>query len=905
MRFLIVVFSIFLVTGIVAQNEANNWFFSNQCGIDFNSGSPQFTNVSPMNTAEASSVASDANGNLLFYTDGAVVYNAQHNAMTNGTGLLGSNNLNFGNAPNAPGTSSQGAGIVPYPGNPNLYFVFTLGNGGTGGMYYSIVDMSLSGGLGAVTNIKNVLLDTNMTEKMTIVKHANCVNYWVMSMKYNTAEYHAFEVTPNGISAPVITTIGSVAQFVPTSPPPGAFDFDGQMKFSPNGKLLCHYLSFSGRLQLFDFDNSTGVLSNLRTSPASFLTNFIGSNNAVGNQIYGVEFSPNSRFVYICNNNSTTGNPVEVWQFPTNAPNFWQLGVTVHGVLPPPPQVSVFVVGQHYGMQLGPDGRIYIARAGISSMSVIDKPNLQGAACNFIYGGFNFGTNIVGLYGTLGACQGGTPLFPQNLFNQLADFTVQNQNLCETDTVQFTYNGVFNPDSILWNFGDPSSGVMNQSTSINPGHFYNAPGNYDAQLVVWQGCDVDTALFTVIVDSIPVFDLGPDSTLCEGGSVNFDFSSYSGVDFLWSDGSTAPSNTISTSGVYSLQMTSQNGCASSDTVVISVIPFVDASIAVADDSLCVNDALISVNPVSSGGVWSGTGVDTLGNFDPSTGAGTYWISYEFDGLCPSLDSIEIYVFDLPVIDFEASQLSGCEPLTVNFYDNVVQPGQLSTWFFGDGTQSNLVGGVEYTYTVPGVYSVTLQTVSSEGCINSAALLDLIEVFPNPVAQFGFSQDPSDTAVTVQFTDFSSLADEWYWDLGDGMNSVLQNPSSSYGLGENVVVTLYVATSNGCVDSLTQFFESVSNLFLYVPNSFTPNGDGVNDVFVPVLIGADVADYQLLIFNRWGEIIFETTQAGEGWSGVSSETGLSIQDGVYTWSICYKAKGSAERLKQVGHVNLLR
>ena len=918
-----VLLSLFLFTcyTVYSQGEANNWFFSYQCGIDFNSGVPIANNVTPMGTASACAVASDANGNLLFYTNGTTVYQSDHNPMLNGTGLLGS----LANAPGpfvppvTPGASCQGAGIVQNPGNPNEYYVFTLGAQGYDGLRYSIVDLTLSGGLGDVTATKNILLEDTLAEKMTIVKHANCTNYWVMVHKNLSSDFYAYEVTPNGINAPVISTIGQPLLFVPSSPPPGTTNFTGQMKFSPDGSLLVNTVPYSGYVELFDFDNSTGILSNVRSSPPSFwLTSLNPNTGAVYSRMFGAEFSPNGKYLYISQvpgiSAQVAGSYSLIWQFPTDVPNFWLSGQTIQGTLPAQPTLSVYLLGQLWGMQLGPDGKIYISRFGTSTLSVIDKPNLPGVACDYLHAGMSFGSaiglpNLIpgGLNTTPTIAGFSLPVFSQDLFNQPADFSIVNgPNFCEGNSIVFEYNGALNPDSIIWNFDDPTSGISNTSSILNPTHSYLSSGNYTPQLIVWKNCVSDTVSYGVTIDIPPSFSLGPDTVLCDGTPLNFDFSSYTDVDFLWSDGSANSSISVSASAAIGLQMTAQSsGCSATDSIVVDFVPILDASISISNNTLCINDSPQLLSFANSGGILSGPGINLASEFDPSIGVGIFTINHAFGGLCPSQDSIIISVFDLPEVDFTADTSSGCSPLAVSFVNNNLQNGQALLWDFGDGEQSNQLGPVQHYYTNSGTYDVSLEITSSNGCSNSVTLNGLINVSPTPEAYFQYTQNLSDSGAVIDFTNLSVDANGWNWDFGNGEFSALNQPSILLESGYDAIISLTVTAANGCSDSYTALIKTLDQFLLYVPNSFSPNNDGINDVFIPKVRGADLKDYTFSIYNRWGEQVFETTQINEGWDGSFNEADGDVQSGVYVWSIVMKRDENAGKIQRFGHVTLLR
>ena len=241
-----------------AQKEANNWYFGNGAGITFNSGSPVPISGSQLFTTEGCSSISDANGNLLFYTDGITVWNQNHLAMPNGNGLNG--NV----------SSTQSALIVQKPGSQNLYYIFVIDID----FRYSIVDMSLQGGLGDVSQKNSLILAGCASEKQCATYHSNGNDIWIMMHTMNSNIFNAYLLTSSGLTmTPVVSTIGMVH----SSP-------YGQMKFSPNGNRLALGVYNTGPvMELFDFDKSTGLVSNNLPITTTY------------QQCYGLEFSPDRK----------------------------------------------------------------------------------------------------------------------------------------------------------------------------------------------------------------------------------------------------------------------------------------------------------------------------------------------------------------------------------------------------------------------------------------------------------------------------------------------------------------------------------------------------------------------------------------------------------------------------------
>ena len=302
---------LFLTTPSFGQKEAAIWYFGDNAGLDFNSGSPVALTNGKLNTAEGCTTISDKNGKLLFYTDGSIVYDKSHQAMPNGYGLLGHN------------SSTQSAIIVPHPSNLNLYYIFTVDQPNpknvddnltndedppNNGLNYSLVDLRLNNGLGDISvKEKNIHLITydpsdsddvkfKCSEKITAVQHGDGISFWVITHFKNT--FYSFKISTSGVDKKPIQTTTSLN--VPTD---GYIsNAIGYLKTSPNGKKIAMANSSlkatdelgpkgeirrnTGNVWLFDFDAATGKVSN-------------GSSILNGTNPYGVEFSSKSKKLYI------------------------------------------------------------------------------------------------------------------------------------------------------------------------------------------------------------------------------------------------------------------------------------------------------------------------------------------------------------------------------------------------------------------------------------------------------------------------------------------------------------------------------------------------------------------------------------------------------------------------------
>jgi gliding motility-associated-like protein len=297
-------------------------------------------------------------------------------------------------------------------------------------------------------------------------------------------------------------------------------------------------------------------------------------------------------------------------------------------------------------------------------------------------------------------------------------------------------------------------------------------------------------------------------------------------------------------------------------------------------------------------------------FTPSVGTTTYTVTannYE----CISTDQLTILVHPLPVVGLVPDENMGCQPLEVEFTNlSSSAAGLIScTWNLGDGTVINGCNGFSHTYEGAGFFDVTLTTTDGNGCTNSATFDNLIYVEPYPIADFTASNYNLNNLLTnteVDFTNNSVGASTYFWSFGDDAYSTQVNPSHIYDteFAENFSVMLVAYSALGCPDTTYQNFTVTEELIYYVPNTFTPDGNAFNNTFQPVFTsGFDPFDFNLYIFNRWGEIIFESHDATVGWDGTYN--GELMQDGTYTWKIDFKSRVNDKKYQAVGHVNLLR
>lgn len=436
-------------------------------------------------------------------------------------------------------------------------------------------------------------------------------------------------------------------------------------------------------------------------------------------------------------------------------------------------------------------------------------------------------------------------------------------------------------------------------------------------LVTDAGGCTDTQTFTITEPPgmTSVTTLVHDSCFGQcNGSASLAISGGSGTyTYAWSpSGGNASSANNLCAGNYTCLVSDSAGCSLNFSVTITEPALLTAAMGNTLNVCTGNNATLSATPNGGTGPYSYSWQP--GNL---TGAGPtitpaasviYSLTVTDANGCATTGTQSIVVNPIPVVSFIASDSSGCAPLCVTF-TGPIQPGDICEWDFGDGNLATGIPPQNHCYTLPGTYDVALTITDANGCSASLTDPNLISVSASPFASFTFSPDyitifdPS-----VSFTDNSVDATQWSWNFGDLANSTstLQNPDFAYADTGCYAVTLSVTNAGGCMDDTTQDVCIVSEFVIYVPNTFTPNGNGLNDVFLPIVSGYEANSYHLMIFDRWGNLIFETKDPLTGWNG-------KVQDGksdkvcqidTYVWVIDVKEFNGVDH-RYRGHVNLIR
>jgi len=534
---------------INAQNQANIWYFGHQNGLDFNTGYPIHLADCPR-WLKYSNCISDTNGNLLFFTDGQTVWNKDLEVMMNGTGLDGDFN------------NWQPSVICPDPGNPDRYFIFTVGSWDIHkGLEYSIVDMTLDDGRGAIVN-KNIIVSGGefAKHKITAVRQANNLDWWIITRFQELDSPNAwacFSLTSAGINPPVITPAYNSLTMQ-----------SGPVKVSHDQKKIISVQSGSanshGSFDVCDFDRVTGTITHKYRIKEHCYECF---------GIYGMEISPDSKLLYISFDALNLVPANEHYSF------IYQYDLTKKDSLEFLNSRLVVNTNNNAGdLQLAPDGKIYVSTSGFDPqgnryLGVINDVWKKGAFCNFQKNAVDLGTQNNST--TL-------PSFPSELLYRFIFV-----GSCAKTPFTFRHRFIPEPDSIMWSFGDGTT-----STDFNPTHVFQSGGNYEVHAhVVYPDGRIEETSREVEVLAAPEPWLGNDTLMCAATTVQLDAGT-GFTQYVWNQ-QFPPGNqyyTVTDTGYYSVKVRNDLGCYGSDTIHIGLYPpvFLDISNVQISNTTCGN-----------------------------------------------------------------------------------------------------------------------------------------------------------------------------------------------------------------------------------------------------------------------------------------------------------------------------
>jgi PKD repeat protein len=479
--------------------------------------------------------------------------------------------------------------------------------------------------------------------------------------------------------------------------------------------------------------------------------------------------------------------------------------------------------------------------------------------------------------------------------------------------------------------------LISPELSNGAGIFGGLPaGFYDLNVVDASGCVADTTVsFTELSAQMSISVPNDELIICINQDINFSANAQGGdgnLTYYWNN-DFPPAGFESTDNPYITQLQDAAtyyvyaldgfGC-SSDTLSISADFLSPIDVQAGPDpviEICEGEC-VDLTSIASGGngvlssLWvaiDGSPADTIA-FTPNTTVcpevTTEYTVFTNDGCSAEASAtVLITVYLTPEVSFSSDLYGGCYPLTVTLTNNTdPNLSENCLWDFQDGNLQPICGDIEYTFAAPGTYTPSLTVTSANGC-TSSSFIDLpIEVYDYPVADFTWSPDPVTTLENeVQLFNTSVGATLFEWTLGDGQVSLQDNPSfviepNDFAFAE---VCLLAESPFGCTNEICQVIQLQSQLLIYVPNAFTPDGDGVNEVFKPVISGVFPDQYLFRVWDRWGNIMFSTTDPNEAWTGNNERGEYYAQNDVYHWELQVISIETGEEVTQVGSVSLLR
>lgn len=664
----------YISIGDCGRKRYNKWAFGFAGnGLDFTSGSPVWVATGMAYASETSASICDRDGNFLMFTNGVKVWRGFSTGisgvvMPNGDSLYGG----FAQS------STQGAIFIPKPLDDSIYYIFTADESAGwpyyiyGGLSYSIVDLTLPGAFGTMGDIavKNIPLHTPATEKLCAVRHANGCDIWVIGHAWNSTNFLAYKVTPNGVdTVPVISSVGfpHTGGFL-TPSTPAVVNTQGQMKISPDGTKLALALQDTAIVEIFDFNKATGEVSNPITYQAPTF-----------NGIYGLEFSPDGSKLYVTRPwgalcifqmDLSAGSPAAILNSVTTL--ICQSGN--NGIL---------------SLQRGPDGKIYGAPQGGNNMLVINNPNAAGFACNLVPNAFTTGQGM-----------------SMGLQNSIADYASQLPGqahgplrVCQgAQNLNYYFDQASCTDSIVWEIAAGIE-VESEENGTLELSFPNL-GIYQLSAHAMTACGElrDTLQIEVVPWQAP--DLGPDTILCASSSLIL--SPGAGFQtYLWNNGATSPSLTVNQPGVYTCTTTS-NGCEATDTIKLRM-PTASPIANLGNDTSICDGGILALSPGNNFLTYrwqDNSTMPSLTIWNP----GTYWVEVTDSCGATSIDSITIYLDN----SFQISL--GNDTVICQGSQIFISPGPgFASYEWQDGSTIP-----QYVVTSPGTYYV--QATNPQGCI---------------------------------------------------------------------------------------------------------------------------------------------------------------------------------------------
>lgn len=452
--------------------------------------------------------------------------------------------------------------------------------------------------------------------------------------------------------------------------------------------------------------------------------------------------------------------------------------------------------------------------------------------------------------------------------------------------------------TLLWSTGQTTNSITENPMVTT---VYNAT-------YTWNGCSASDTV-TLTVNPTPTVSVNSE-TICNGDTTLLTATpDLPGGSFLWSNNQTTQSINVNPglpgttySVVYTL-----TGCTAqaAGTVTVNPVPV----LSIAPLTMCYGETgTLTAVPNLPGGtfLWTPTNATTNVITVAPLASTTYQAQYTLNNCVSNTANGIVTIKPLPVMDFSLDTTWGCIPLNVTMSIDAPNPATTYQWistnnFSGSGPS------IQNLYTAGGCYSIFV-VGTLNGCVDSASMLGAVCTEGYPTAEFSSSVAVfTESSQSVEFTNTSIGGVSYVWDFGDGEFSSEYSPTHMFiGTQSGYEVTLTVSTAFGCSDSTSIAIGAQVGGLFYIPNAFTPDGDPYNPTFKPLFpVGFDPYNYNMKIYNRWGEVVFETNNLDVGWDGSYGLEGRDVQPGVYTYHIHIKMPDIDKVMVFTGHVSVVR
>lgn len=896
---------------VFSQRETDHWYFGNKAGLHFNKGNIDILENSEMNVSYGSTSISDSQGNLLFYSNGQTIWNKNHQIMLNGEDLIGELD------------NSQSSIIVPKPNSNSTYYIFT--NRKTElknpleypGIYFSEIEFSSIYPLGRV-KYKNQRITHSTADKITAVHHKNGKDIWVITYGSDSYQgkndiFYSTLVTEDGVDrSPIKTKLNEIEK-----------GLIGEMKASPDGSKIA--LSSNFRINIYNFDNTTGVLTKFKY--LTLLLNFTEGYNS-----FGVSFSPNSKLLYYPSNYSAkTGSSYNIMQLELDNLDEYYFGSSIFTIEPNRNAASI---------SLASDGKIYVAQVstknvfnengdylGIeliskNSIGVINEPDKIGVAADYQHDAINLKSR---------ASFRGLPNFIQSYFRN----RIITENKCITDTFNFSLDA-YNPiTAAKWDFGDGTT-----STSFTPTHKYTTTGKFIVKcLVTINGFEVP---FYKEITVYPLPVLTPNQELIQCDTNN------DGVDYfdLLDIGDKIVDEALNKSFVF---YRNKNDAEKNENSILNPNNFQNETIRqeifvkVISDKGCENitnffieSKFIKLGDVSNiftcdssnqiigdaKGFFNikakRTEIKQLFNLDDKntirfyptlldaqttnnqipdaffSTSTTLFVRVDNELGCGGIEAFQATVNSNPKINLQ-------EIYTICFNPNLKPPVIISADATNDSYEwKNNAGNIistnkDFTLTTTGQFSLTVYKTENGLLCSSSKNFTVINPNKPTFAEIVVNTEDEKNNIVDVTVDGNST----YQFSLDNVNFYGNSTSYTFTYVDPGLRTVYIKDINTCEESI-QTNVSVIGFKKY----FTPNGDNDNDFWnVKGLDAVLFKSIKVSIFNRYGKLIGAITDfSSKGWDGTFNGKLMPPSNYWFTANIIDK---DDKIIQETGNFSLIR